>query len=161
MCLRTPQEVERRLEAERSWTGAEALQIIEQLHERVAGESAPGGWVEAELRLFGNPAEFITNDEEHGRGIFASLMEGPAIALTTYAGINLSDNSFSKLDDSLSWQDLVEEAGGEIFEIGEQDEVPGMSDVLYWISIADPAAFARSLRVAIVRCLQLKAPLGS
>jgi hypothetical protein len=45
---------------------------------------------------------------------------------------------------------LLEECGSvEIIETGEHDQVPGMSDVFFWVAINDPKIFKKELRTVI------------
>ena len=136
--------------------------LLTHLHARAAAEAklsdqrngSPGPWVGVERGLFGDPENHLESDSDHGPGFSASLMDGPDVDLLTFCGLQLSSEHQDVLSDSGPLSDLVERCdAAECIEVGDVDQIPGMSDVFYWIAINDADVFARQLREAIVQIL--------
>jgi hypothetical protein len=99
--------------------------------------------------------DFLESNEEYGDGFSASLMDGPSVDLFEIAGFEWT----SELNDAVwcnyNWKSLLEECESvEIIETGEHDQVPGMSDVFFWVAVYDPKSFMKELRMVILETVK-------
>lgn len=144
------------------WT-AQKLKVLQDLNVRALAESRERGtnraargfrgqWQSLEQELYGTPDEHLEDDADQGRGFGASLMDGPSVSLIGVSGLSRSDQLQDHLWDDHNWQSLLEECHSvSTVEVGQQDDVPGMSDVFYWVPVDNPLQFGRELRLAIIR----------
>jgi len=94
--------------------------------------------------------DFLESNEEYGDGFSASLMDGPSVDLFEIAGFEWTSELNDAVWGNYNWKSLLEECGSvEIIETGEHDQVPGMSDVFFWVAIDDPKIFKKELRTVI------------
>ena len=111
-------------------------------------------WLALEERLFGNPTKRLERSRAHGLGCYASLMDGMSIGVIRYSGLCDTDEQSDALWAERNWQAVVDACPScDSFQIGEQDDAPGMSDAFFWVSVDDPREFARELRVFLVDSL--------
>ncbi len=151
-------ELWKTLEGVVTWTD-EKRNALAHLHSaarseaRGAGPRARSGpWRDLERRLFGDPGRLTSNDEENGQGFSASLMNGTAVGIFELAGIEDTDELSDRLWGNHNWQSVLDSCpAAEVIQLGEHDDVPGMSDVYFWVRISDPDEFARQLRELILR----------
>ena len=132
----------------------ESKNALRILHERAHAERAArsarveelGPYERLERQLFGDPSTLLSHHEEHELGFGASLIEGPDIDLFALAGLHLSPYLQEALDDH-NWQSILLDCyAAECMEVDEQDDLPGMSDVFYWVCVEDPVQLARQIR---------------
>lgn len=103
------------------------------------------------------PARFEEPDDELGDGFSASLMDGPSIDLFKVAGLEETDQLHDAVWGKFNWQSLLGECGSaNIIETVEIDEVPGMSDVFYWVEVDDSEMFRSELRTAMLSAIKVK-----
>jgi len=93
---------------------------------------------------------FLEPNEEYGDGFSASLMDGPSVDLFEIAGFEWTSELNDAVWSNYNWKSLLEECGSvEIIETDRHDQVPGMSDVFFWVAIDDPKIFKKQLRTVI------------
>lgn len=96
-------------------------------------------------------ASFLEPNDEYGAGFFASLMDGPSVNLFEVAGLEYSDELHDRVWGRYNWQSLIGECGSAtVIETGGQDDMPGMSDTFYWVSVDDEELFRCELRSAML-----------
>lgn len=94
---------------------------------------------------------FIEHNVEFGDGFSASLMEGPSVDLFQVAGLEWTSDLNDAIWGHHNWQSLLQECRSvEIIKTGCQDDVPGMSDVFFWVAIIDPKKFRQELRAVML-----------
>lgn len=150
-------EVEQQLHAVTEWS-AEACKALKRLHTEARAEVLRGmreakdsRWQQLEHRLFGDPERLVSNDEEHGQGFAASLIDGMAVDVFKFAGVEWTEELHERLWSNHNWQSLLDSCpAAEYLEVDEQDDVPDMSDGYFWVRINDPSEFARQLRELIL-----------
>lgn len=159
-------DVERSLAGEPAWTSEQRL-LLNALHEncreeepwryskaRRSGPLSGYPWLALEERLFGNSTKQLERSRAHGLGCSASYLDGIGIDVIGYAGLKYSDELHDALWGERNWQKVVSDCpSSDYFQVGEQDDAPGMSDVFFWVSVGDPREFARELRVLLVESL--------
>lgn len=97
--------------------------------------------------------EFLEPNEDYGPGFFASLMDGPSVDLFQIARLECTDELHDKVWGRHNWKDLLDECGSAtIIETGDQDDMPGMSDVFYWVAVDDEERFRAELRAVLLDC---------
>jgi hypothetical protein len=90
-------------------------------------------------------------NEETGQGLSASLINGTAVGVFALAGIEETDELSDRLWGTHNWRSVLDSCpAAEVMEVGEHDDVPGMSDVYFWVRISDPDECARQLRELIL-----------
>ncbi|MCA8976287.1 MAG: hypothetical protein KDC98_16330 [Planctomycetes bacterium] len=145
----SPDQVQQVLEGIESWNHPDILSLLRLLHQKcgTAGGRSASAWRWVEERLFGDPTRIVD-------GAFdASLMDGPSVDLLEVAGLPYSDELSDAVWANHNWQSLLDECRGVLCEeVGEQDDIPGMSDAFYSVGIDDSHDFARDLRECMVKC---------
>lgn len=100
-------------------------------------------------------SSFLEYNDQYGDGFSASLMDGPSIDLFQVAGLECTDELWAAVWDTFNWQSLLTECGSAtIIEIGDQDEMPGMSDIFYWVAVDNPEEFRCELREVMLSSIQ-------
>ena len=162
----TPAQVQRALLGRHEWT-PEARDTLEYLHRRAREETASsvegahpvagadrGSWRQLELRIFGDPRRHIEADSGDGPGFGASLMNGVGVCLFELAGVVATDRMRDAVWSSCNWTNVLDACPAAFcFEVGESDEVPGMSDAYFWVAVDDGYELARQLRAFFVECV--------
>jgi hypothetical protein len=109
-----------------------------------ANISAERNTVETKSKKLG--LDFLEINEEFGEGFPASLIDGPSVDLFQIAGYEWTSELNDAVWGNYNWKSLLEECDSvEIIETGRQDQVPGMSDVFFWVSIVDAKKFKKEL----------------
>jgi len=99
--------------------------------------------------------DFLESNKEYGDGFSATLMDGPSVDLFEIAGFEWTSELNDAVWGNYNWKSLLEECDSvEIIETGEQDEIPGMSDVFFWVAVDDPKRFEKQLRKVISSVLE-------
>jgi hypothetical protein len=94
---------------------------------------------------------FIQPNDEFGDGFSATLMDGPRADLFEIAGLEWTSDLHDAVWGNHNWKSLLEECeNAEIIETGSQDHAPGMSDVFFWVAIADSKKFSQELRTVML-----------
>jgi hypothetical protein len=94
---------------------------------------------------------FIQPNDEYGDGFSATLMDGPRADLFEIAGLEWTSDLHDAVWGNHNWRSLLEECeNAEIIQTGSQDHAPGMSDVFFWVAIADPKKFSQELRTVML-----------
>ena len=94
---------------------------------------------------------FIQPNEDYGDGFSATLMDGPRADLFEIAGLEWTSDLNDAVWGNHNWKSLLEECeNAEIIEAGSQDHTPGMSDVFFWVAIADSKKFSQELRTVML-----------
>ena len=94
---------------------------------------------------------FMQSNDQYGDGFSATLMDGPRADLFEIAGLEWTSDLHDAVWSKHNWKSLLEEcANAEIIETGSQDHAPGMSDVYFWVAIADPKKFSQELCTAML-----------
>jgi len=113
-----------------------------------ANISAKRNTVETESKKLG--FDFLESNEDYGKGFSASLMDGPSVDLFEIAGFEWTSELNDAVWGKYNWKSLLEECGSvDVIETGQHDQVPGMSDVFFWVAIDDPKNFKKELRTVI------------
>lgn len=138
------------------WTAREVVEGIGQLHRAAAKERLLSGrigrFAKLERTVFGDPKPYFRRKRGMGLGFAASALYGPAHDLFKIAGLHRDFELESRVWDKSNWKSLLEQCyGTDVVELEERDIAPCSTDVSYWISIGDPAEFARELREAILQ----------
>ena len=148
-------EVELLLMGVTDWAQEDILAVIERLGQMAGGKRSGKTWLALERKLFGDPNLLLGDSDENGRGINARLMDGLGVDIFKFSGIDYSDELHDAIWSQCNWQDVIEACpSADCLEVSEQHDVPGMSDVSYWIAIDDADRFARELRAFIVKSAQ-------
>ena len=94
---------------------------------------------------------FIQPNEDYGDGFSATLMDGPRADLFEIAGLEWASDLNDAVWGNHNWKSLLEECeNDEIIETGSQVHDPGMSDVFFWVAIADSKKFSQELRTVML-----------
>jgi hypothetical protein len=94
---------------------------------------------------------FIQPNDEYGDGFSATLMDGPRADLFEIAGLEWTSDLNDAVWGKHNWKSLLEECeNAEIIEADSQDHAPGMSDVFFWVAIADSKKFSQELRTVML-----------
>jgi hypothetical protein len=84
-------------------------------------------------------------------------MDGPSMDVFDIAGFEWTCELNDAVWGKYNWQTLLEGCGSvEIIETGSSDEVPGMSDVYFWVAIGDTKKFKKELRTLILTAIKEK-----
>ena len=87
-----------------------------------------------------------------GTTVAGSLLEAPAYDFLELTGLATEGALEDAVHDQHNWQSMLGECDGvEIEETHEVDEMPGMSDQFFQVTITDPIALARDLRELVIR----------
>lgn len=151
-------ELGKTLEGVVTWTD-EKRNALAHLHSAARSEARGAGprvrsgpWRDLERRLFGDPGRLMSINEENGQGLSASLINGTAVGVFALAGIEETDELSDRLWGTHNWRSVLDSCpAAEVMEVGEHDDVPGMSDVYFWVRISEPDECARQLRELILR----------
>lgn len=102
--------------------------------------------------------EGTTRRPEKPLQFFASLMDGPSTEeVFEMANLPHTDEIAEKLWAHTNWKDLLSACpSADITEEMEQDETPCQSDIIYKITIIDPASFPSELKDAIFEAVRTK-----
>ena len=94
---------------------------------------------------------YIQPNDEYGDGFSATLMDGPRADLFEIAGLEWTSDLHDAVWGNHNWKSLLEECeNAEIIQTGSQDHAPGMSDVFFWVAIADSKKFSQELRTVML-----------
>ena len=146
--------IEERLRDIENWTSDSKNALI-ALHKGARQEAVArkklggplGPFEQLECSLFGDPKSVMDEDDEHGQGFSASLMDGTSVDIFDIAGIECSDELHDRVWGNHNWESILGECDAAFcMEVGEQDDRPMMSDTFYWVSVDDPIELARQLR---------------
>jgi len=93
----------------------------------------------------------LEHNEKYGDGFAASLMDGPIVDLFEISGFEWTSELNDAVWGKYNWKSLIEECGSvNLIVTGEHDQVPGMSDVFFWVAIDDAKKFKKELRNVIL-----------
>ena len=149
-------EIRNKINAESSWSSVDILHAVHLLHAKASAEEDTvtrnrKSWLKLEAELFGDPKRFMRRKRNHGLGFSASLMDGPEVNYFDIAGLPCNDTLHDAVWGESNWQSLLDSCDEALlYETGTIDEIPGRSDVYYWISVDNPRRFARQLRELII-----------
>ena len=127
------------------WHPRIALTALQHLHDQCRRTPASRSWHLTEQNLFGLP---VTRP---GTSVPGSLIEPPAFDFLALTGLATEGALEDALHDEYNWHSMLDACDGvEIEETHEVDEIPGMSDLSFKVTITDPIALARCLRELVI-----------
>ena len=142
----TARQLEDLLLRSEEWHPRIALTALQHLHDQCRRTPTSRSWHLTEQNLFGRPVA------RPDTSVPGSLIEPPAFDFLALTGLATEGALEDALHDEYNWRSMLSMCDGvEIEETHEIDELPGMSDQFFDVTITDPIALARCLRELVIK----------